>query len=170
MSVNSGFLVSYSYCQSNLECLEDAWNYINRNCTKEDGTNGWTAGHALNLISDCGPVNVTCHEEFVSGQDKYGQYFNKTFTLYEGEYCNITVDASLGVARVIFDETSYLGLYQLDARLGEVITYEENTGKHEMTIFNAATSGPITFLISFSNAVGLGTAAIASALVATAIF
>lgn len=32
MDKNSGFLVSYSYCQQQDECLKDAWNYINRDC------------------------------------------------------------------------------------------------------------------------------------------
>lgn len=36
MDRNSGFLVSYSYCQNTEECLLDAWNYINRDCE-----NGW---------------------------------------------------------------------------------------------------------------------------------
>ena len=32
MDRNSGFLVSYSYCENSDECLMDAWNYINRDC------------------------------------------------------------------------------------------------------------------------------------------
>ena len=32
MDKNSGFLVSYSYCATNDDCLKDAWNYINRGC------------------------------------------------------------------------------------------------------------------------------------------
>ena len=32
MDLNSGFLVSYSYCAQSDECLMDAWNYINRDC------------------------------------------------------------------------------------------------------------------------------------------
>lgn len=36
MDKSSGFLVSYSYCEQSDECLMDAWNYINRDCTS-----GW---------------------------------------------------------------------------------------------------------------------------------
>lgn len=73
---------------------------------------------------------------------------------------DITIDASAAVARVIFDETSYLGLEGTDKKLGEVITFTE--GVNIVTIYNAAQSGPLTFLISFSGAASMAAAAIAS--------
>lgn len=59
------------------------------------------------------------------------------------------------MARVIFDETSYLGLEGTDAKLGDVITFDQGSGINginNITIYNAAQSGPLTFLISFSGA------------------
>ena len=32
MDKNAGFIVSYSYCNQTDFCLEDAWNYLNRDC------------------------------------------------------------------------------------------------------------------------------------------
>jgi len=49
MDKNSGFLVSYSYCQTNDDCLKDAWNYINRGCES-----GWTNGKDIPL-ENCNP-------------------------------------------------------------------------------------------------------------------
>ncbi len=71
------------------------------------------------------------------------------------------VDASAGVARVIFDQTSYLGI-DGDHKIGEVITYTQGTD-NKITIYNAAESGPLVFLISFSGAAALY--AVASSLV-----
>ena len=51
---NSGFLVSYSYCDHTDVCLKDAWNYIQRECL-----NGWSRGNGLGLDS-CAPDEVTC--------------------------------------------------------------------------------------------------------------
>ena len=62
--INSGFLVSYSYCSHQDVCLKDAWNYINRDCLS-----GWERGNSLNL-ADCDPEEVTC-PSFVSSEDKY---------------------------------------------------------------------------------------------------
>jgi len=53
------------------------------------------------------------------------------------------------VARVIFDETSFLGV-NADYRMGDVMTFD--TDVHNITIYNGAETGPITFLISFSGA------------------
>ena len=61
----------------------------------------------------------------------------------------MTIDATKGLDRVIFDETSFLGI-EADARIGSVITFE--SGINQMTIYNAAETGPLTFLISFSGA------------------
>ena len=66
-----------------------------------------------------------------------------------GSQCKITVDATNGIARVIFSSTLYLGI-EYDAKVDEVITIE--SGVTDITIYNAAESGPITFGISFSSA------------------
>ena len=67
------------------------------------------------------------------------------------------MDASNGVARVIFSNTLYLGI-ELDAQVDDVITIEKGTVS-DITIYNAAESGPITFGISFSGASALVTSA-----------
>ena len=73
------------------------------------------------------------------------------------------MDASNGVARVIFSNTLYLGI-ELDAQVDDVITIEKGTVS-DITIYNAAESGPITFGISFSGASALVTpAAVVAAL------
>ena len=58
------------------------------------------------------------------------------------------LDATNGVARVIFDNTSFLGIEDDKAQIGDVITVE--TGIREITIYNGAETGPLTFDISFS--------------------
>lgn len=156
MDKNSGFLVSYSYCAQSDECLMDAWNYINRDCQS-----GWKSGNSYELDL-CNPISTTCHETFVSTPDKYGSYQNTTWTLPQGSYCDIVIDASQGVGRVIFDETSFLGMDGTDKKLGDVITFESGS-TNTITIYNAAQTGPLTFLISFSGAYQLGAVALASA-------
>lgn len=118
MDKNSGFLVSYSYCQASDECLQDAWNYINRDCQSD-----WEGGKKYDLAV-CNPDFITCPPTFVSSESRYGSYENMTWTLPEGSACNVVVDTGAGLARVIFDETSYLGLEGTDKNLGDVITYE----------------------------------------------
>ena len=44
MDMNGGFLKSYSYCNHTDECLEDAWNYLNKECES-----GWVRGKELNF-------------------------------------------------------------------------------------------------------------------------
>jgi hypothetical protein len=157
MDRNSGFLVSYSYCEISDECLMDAWNYINRDCASS-----WRLGedYELNL---CYPQKTVCQEVFVSSQEKFGTYDNLTWTLPQGAYCDIVVDATAAVGRVIFDETSFLGVDGTDIKLGEVITVDQGQVKN-ITIYNAASTGPLTFLISFSGAIQLGAVALATAL------
>lgn len=122
MDRNSGFLVSYSYCKASDECLQDAWNYINRDCA-----DGWQGGSSYEL-SLCAPDAITCPPIYVSSQEKYQTYDNMTWTLPEGSACEVQVDTTNGVARVIFDETSYLGIDGSDVKLGDVITFDEGSG------------------------------------------
>jgi hypothetical protein len=138
----------------------DAWNYINRDCQSD-----WQSGNSYELEL-CNPEIISCPETFVSTEDKYGSYQNNTWTLPQGAYCDIVVDASRATGRVIFDETSFLGLDGTDKKLGDVITFEAGQN-NIITIYNAAETGPLTFLISFSGAFKIGAAALASALVFT---
>lgn len=80
-----------------------------------------------------------------------------------GSKCTVTVDATAGVARVIFSSTIYLGI-NYDAKIDKVITID--SGVAEIEIYNAAESGPITFGISFSSAYN---ALVSSAVTAAAV-
>lgn len=151
--VTAGFLTSYSYCEQTDECLMDAWNYINKKCTTE-----WKKGSSYE-IAECNPEEITC-PEFSSSPDKFGRYFNNTWSLAEGGRCTINVNANQGVARVIFDETESLGIDYEGVRIGEVITVE--SGVAAIEIYNGAEEGPLTFLISFSGASALSTLALTS--------
>ena len=78
--------------------------------------------------------------------------------------CRIKVDASEGVARVIFENSNYLGIEWDGAKVEEVISINEGDVA-EITIYNGAENGPLTFDISFSGAKELlaGVAALATA-------
>ena len=67
-----------------------------------------------------------------------------------GAYCIVKIDATEGIARVIFSSTLYLGIEEEGAKVDDVINVE--SGVKELKIYNAAESGPITFGISFSGA------------------
>ena len=143
--INAGFLVSYSYCQHTDSCLMDAWNYINRECISE-----WADGASYPL-DFCAPMEVEC-PEFVSSPELFQSYQNKTWSMAAGSKCIVRIDATEGVARVIFSSTLYLGI-EYDAKIDDVVTIE--SGVTEIQIYNAAESGPITFNISFSGATSL---------------
>ena len=74
-----------------------------------------------------------------------------------GSKCIVKIDATNGIARVIFSSTLYLGIEYEGARVDEVINFE--SGVTDLEIYNAAESGPITFGISFSGASELLTSA-----------
>ena len=133
----------------------DAWNYINRDCTT-----GWQGG-ASYTIDICNPTTVSCPPKYVAKEEFYGTYTNNTWTLVEGATCDVVIDASRGVGRVIFDETSYLGLIGTTAKLGSVITFTSGN-ENKIKIYNGAENGPLTFLISFSGSVTTGVFALAS--------
>ena len=113
----AGLLVTYSYCDQQEACLKDAWNYIKRECATD-----WRRGKDLSLAA-CNPTEVTC-PDFESSYEKYQRYQNDTWSLPAGSTCVVRVDASLGVARVIFSNTAYLGI-ELDASTDEIITIAE---------------------------------------------
>ncbi len=53
---------------------------------------------------------------------------------------------------MIFDETSYLGIDYNSAKIGEVITIDLGQ-QVTIPIYNAALTGPLTFLISYSGSI-----------------
>jgi len=99
-------------------------------------------------MDECEPETQDC-PKFESSPEKYQKYENQTWSLGANARCTVNIDATGGIARVIFSSTVYLGI-NYDAMVDEVITFE--SGTHELEIYNAAESGPITFGISFSNA------------------
>ena len=163
MSISAGFLESYSYCRSTDECLMDAWNYLDRPCgnsTWESGSSihigdfqndddGYENGNLIENSNECEAEDIGC-PGFESDIDKYGNYYNQTWALSAGSMCAVKIDASAGLARVVFDNASFLGIVYDGAKIGEPITFE--SGKHTVWIYNGAESGSLTFEISFSGA------------------
>ena len=78
----------------------DAWNYINRECL-----DGWKRGNSYELTT-CEPEEISC-PSYASNPDKYGLYENITWSLPEAGMCTITIDATEGVARLIFEDYDY---------------------------------------------------------------
>lgn len=146
---NAGFLDSFSYCSAIDVCLENAWNYIDYKCSSE-----WTKGRDL-TIDSCEPTNTTC-PGFESSEAAFGIYSNTTQALASGEMCTVTIDAGSAVARVIFDDTSNLGIEEIKNYVyGDPITVPQGDTQ-TFTIYNADSSGgSITFTLSFSNAMQL---------------
>ena len=110
----------------------------------------------IDIIGDCdGQLNTECLN-FVSDPEKYGQYFNETQYLSEGEYCTITVDATNGVARVAFTDVDSLGVLYNGYEIGTQITVPEGEIQ-EITIFNGqeASYGTLAFQLSFTGASNL---------------
>ena len=143
----AGLLVTFSYCNQTDECLQNQWNYITRDCT-----DGWVRGNSYEL-DYCQPLQIEC-PEFTSNADKFQQYTNKTWSLGQGASCIVRVNATDAVARVIFENSNYLGI-EMDGKspeVGDVITIPE-TSVAEILIYNGAENGPLTFDISFSGAV-----------------
>ena len=80
----------------------------------------------IDIDEDCAAIsNDGACNDFVSDKSLYGQQFNTTQFLNEGEQCQITIDARGGVARVIFDDTSDLGVLYNGYVIGEAITIPE---------------------------------------------
>ena len=154
----AGLLVTFSYCNQTDICLQNAWNYIQRDCV-----DGWQRGSSYEL-EYCQPDVISC-PEYVSTPEKYQIYDNKTWSLSQGGMCYIKIDATEGVARVIFENSNYLGIeWDGNPEVGDVITILE-AETAEILIYNGAETGPLTFDISFSSASTLiaGAAALVTA-------
>lgn len=91
---------------------------------------------------------------------------NYTETLASGEYCEVNVDTTAFVGRVVFDDALTLGVEIDDYRIGDVHTVKE--GKQEkIIVYNGDTSGAITFTLAFkedSRVMALGFLALLSLL------
>ena len=62
----------------------------------------------LDIEADCGAkqtVSINSCGSFKSNVAYFGQFFEYTQILMEGEFCNIDIDASEAVARVAFRDT-----------------------------------------------------------------
>ena len=155
---NSGAFISWSYCQQQDRCVKDAWNLIQNNYC----LSGWELGSKYDL-DFCQAREIDCRNAvFEPTEDQYGQYFNYTQTLGDGEYCKFKVDARNGVGRVLFKDNSQLGIEDKKVALGQVFTVEG--GVEEFVVYNGAQSGTMFFTVSFSGAahltLGLAAAAI----------
>lgn len=67
MDRSTGWLQSFSYCEADDECLEDAWNYIKRKCT-----DGWKRGDSY-ALDFCRAESIVC-PDFKSTPEMYGNY------------------------------------------------------------------------------------------------
>lgn len=159
--INAGFLVTFSYCAKTDTCVQDIWNYIDYPCAS-----GWVRGKDLRLEDDCKAKAVTCLD-FTSTPDKIQQFFNRTWTLPELSYCTVHVTANEEVARVVFDNTSYLGVEVKDYLIGDSIVVPD--GERDLVIYNGAETGSLTFIISFSGAFN-ALSAVAGAVALLALF
>jgi hypothetical protein len=140
--VTRTFMVTYSYCEASDTCLQDKWLYIDRPCSTS-----WKRGEDVDLMS-CEPTAGLCHS-FVSSEQAAGQFLNHTETLASGEYCEINVDATAHVARVVFDDALTLGVELSDYTIGDVYDIEKGKTK-KIIVYNGDTSGAITFTLAFS--------------------
>ena len=76
-------------------------------------------------LNDCKPEVQIC-PGFVSDPSLAEEYRNITWTLKEGQVCNIEIDATEYLARVIFDNTSYLGVEGVGRyAMGDILTYQQ---------------------------------------------
>ena len=60
-------------------------------------------------MDTCNPMDVSC-PEFTSDPSKRGNYYNNTWSLAAGAGCEVVVDATNEIARMVLDETTYLGI------------------------------------------------------------
>lgn len=104
------------------------------------------------MFKDCKPKKTTCHP-FVSKPQAAGLFFNFTETLGSNEYCEIDVDASLFVARVVVDDALTVGAYSGagELKIGDTLSIEKGK-KGKVYAYNGDTSGSITFTLAFRNA------------------
>lgn len=140
----AGLLVTFSYCNQTDICLQNAWNYIQRDCN-----GGWQRGNSYEL-DFCNPNVISC-PDFESSPEKFQIDTDENWSLSSGSSCIVKVDATNAVARVTFKNSNYLGIEWEGAKVDDVITIPEGEVA-EIPIYNAADKGPLTFDITFSSA------------------
>ena len=161
LDLRASTLESWYYCPYNQECLADQWNYIDRECPEE----GWSRAYEKSL--DYCEIEDTQCPEFVSSlqydlNEPLGKERNITWSLPPGSQCNVSIDATEYVGRVLFDDVQgYLGIegYDPEFDIKNKISFDGEVGK--VLIYNAQQTGALRFTISFSSA----TTTVASALV-----
>ena len=85
----------------------------------------------------------------------YGKgWSNDTYSLLKGEQCTFQIDASAGVARIVFSEAAGLGILFNGYRLDDVITIPEGEVQ-SITVFNGNKAKPTAFEFSYSGAIKL---------------
>ena len=148
----AGFLLSYSWCgEDEYICLQDAWNYIDYDCSSRDG---WKRAKKISLLDYCNPLQAstnTCRDFTATSGDSENWISYQT-TLMQGYYCDIEVDASEFLARLKLSETSFLGIEYVDGAAGkkkilldEETQFKKGSGKHTIRLYNGAENGPLTF-------------------------
>jgi hypothetical protein len=107
-------------------------------------------------LNYCNPTPANCTATYVASPDTYQSYSNKTgIQLKGGEMCNITIDATQGLGRVIFESyfpSDALGVWEYPQYMqGDIITFL--SGVNTLTVYNANQgAGSVTFTVSFSGA------------------
>ncbi len=138
VDLRATMLESWSYCPYSQECLEDQWNYIDRPCPE----GGWSRG-SDNTLFTCESEEVLCPPPFIASKqydlnEELGKALNVSFSLISGAQCEVIVNATEYVGRVIFDDVQgYLGIEQYDPEydVKERISFENEVGK--IRIYNA---------------------------------
>ena len=138
----AAFLEFYSYCYARDTCLKDQWLYFNQGCDSS-----WKLGRDTDL-NLCNATLSTC-PSFISKSQLAGIQTNHSQTLAKGQKCEVKVDATAFVGRVVFDNQALLGVEIDGYRIGEAHTIDGGSVEN-ITVFNGDANTDITFIISFS--------------------
>ena len=86
-----------------------------------------------------------------------------------GEYCTLEIDATNGPARILVDESSFLGIDPeddgVDITIGELYTFK--SGVNRVRIYNGAEYGSLSILLAYTLAIKLAGVLPLAALVMT---
>ena len=107
---------TYSYCKDTDICFKDSWNYIPTHCKT-----GWKRGIDYDFDYCPNVEKVDC-PSFDSDETLFYTWTNTTWSLVEGGYCTVQVDATDAETHVIFEENEDLGLEYHGAIPGELFT------------------------------------------------
>ena len=114
-------------------------------------------------LDDCLPRKTSCHP-FTSTAVAAGNWFNFTENLGANEYCQIDIDTTEFLGRVVIDDAITVGAqyfiadstdtFNTTIKIGESLLIEQGK-KATIYAYNGDTSGSITFTLSFRNAMYL---------------